>query len=305
MAVKERKTNEISHEFKKDGEIIVQNVQITKRCFIITPIGSEDDPIRRHIEGVYNAALEPVLRDFGYHTDLPHKILTPGSITRQIVECIYNSDLIIVNLTGINPNVMYELALAHCFNKPMIIIAEKGTKLPFDIINERTLFYDYDPEGVYELQTDLRNAMVELREVESFKSTVVSYVKEYNFDKNIKDDKDDNSNEVLTALRTLSRRIDRIDYTIRNTVYEDKNSESTLYSKSYRIVKPQDEESDFETEIKDLINSFRNSNINVMYRFWDDFCSLYFRNITPKLETVIEFELREFCNKYNLGYIKI
>ena len=35
----------------------------TKKCFVITPIGDEMSPIRRHIEGVIDAAIEPALGD--------------------------------------------------------------------------------------------------------------------------------------------------------------------------------------------------------------------------------------------------
>ena len=31
------------------------------KCFIITPIGDDTDPIRRHIEGIIDAALRPAL----------------------------------------------------------------------------------------------------------------------------------------------------------------------------------------------------------------------------------------------------
>ena len=33
------------------------------KCFIITPIGDDTDPIRRHIEGIIDAALRPALED--------------------------------------------------------------------------------------------------------------------------------------------------------------------------------------------------------------------------------------------------
>ena len=33
-----------------------------ERCFVVTPIGSEGDPIRRHIDGVIKAAIKPVFR---------------------------------------------------------------------------------------------------------------------------------------------------------------------------------------------------------------------------------------------------
>ena len=58
-------------------------------------------------------------------------------------------------MTNKNPNVMYELAFRHSLGKPVIMIAEKGTPLPSDIIMERTIFYQNDAQGVLELKDNI------------------------------------------------------------------------------------------------------------------------------------------------------
>lgn len=128
-----------------------------KRCFIITPIGKETDPIRRHIEGIIDAAIIPALSD-KYEIVVAHKITTPGTITKQIISEIYYDELVIANLTDRNPNVMYELALRHAIGKPVIMISDKDTILPADIIMERTIFYQNDAKGVLDLREDLIKA---------------------------------------------------------------------------------------------------------------------------------------------------
>ena len=132
-----------------------------KRCFIVTPIGSENDPIRRHIEGIFEAAIRHALED-KYKLIVAHKIYEPGSITKQVISEIYNAELVIANLTNRNPNVMYELAFRHSLGKPVIMIAESGTSLPSDIIMERTIFYQNDAQGVIELKKNLEKAENEI-----------------------------------------------------------------------------------------------------------------------------------------------
>lgn len=124
------------------------------RCFIITPIGDDSDPIRRHIDGIIEAAIQPALCN-KYELVVAHKISEPGSITKQIIKEIYSDKLAIANLTNKNPNVMYELAFRHSLGKPVIMIAEKGTPLPSDIIMERTIFYQNDAQGVLELKDNI------------------------------------------------------------------------------------------------------------------------------------------------------
>lgn len=131
------------------------------KCFIITPIGDDTDPIRRHIEGIIDAALRPALED-KYDLVVAHRISELGSITKQIITEIYSAKLVVANLTNRNPNVMHELALRHSLGKPVIMIAEKGTPLPSDIVMERTIFYQNDARGVIELRESIAAAEKEI-----------------------------------------------------------------------------------------------------------------------------------------------
>jgi hypothetical protein len=128
-----------------------------KKCFIITPIGAENSDVRRKAEGVINSVLKPILEGMDIEPIIPHRMADPGSITQQVLINILEDDLVIANLTGLNPNVMYELAVRHATGKPVVCIVERGTILPFDISSERTIFYTNDMEGVSELKIQLCN----------------------------------------------------------------------------------------------------------------------------------------------------
>jgi len=65
------------------------------------------------------------------------------NILKDIIQPIYEADIIIADLTGLNANVMYELGLAHSFNKKTIVIKKDDlSKLPFDLKQYRAKDYD-------------------------------------------------------------------------------------------------------------------------------------------------------------------
>ncbi|KNB74163.1 hypothetical protein ADS79_07420 [Brevibacillus reuszeri] len=131
------------------------------KCFIVTPIGPDDSTIRRAAEGVIDAVIVPVLtKELGFKEQnilVAHRMPNPGSINRQVISLILDADLVIANLTGLNPNVMYELAVRHAVRKPVVQICEKDTRLPFDIAEERTIKYTNDIAGVIDLQNKVKD----------------------------------------------------------------------------------------------------------------------------------------------------
>ncbi|WP_259065260.1 hypothetical protein HDF24_01100 [Mucilaginibacter sp. X4EP1] len=113
-----------------------------KKCFIITPIGESNSETNRKAFGLINAVMKPILEKYQYEPIAASDISSPGSINKQILIRLYEDELVIANLTGLNPNVMYELAVRHAVKKIVIIMAEKGTKLPFDLVDQRCIFYE-------------------------------------------------------------------------------------------------------------------------------------------------------------------
>lgn len=113
-----------------------------RRCFVVTPIGSNGSVERRHADMVFGAVLMPTLEARGYSLERSDLSQNPGQITADIFDALLNADLCIADLSYLNPNVFYELAVRHAFRKPVIQIALEGTHLPFDAANQRTIFFD-------------------------------------------------------------------------------------------------------------------------------------------------------------------
>ena len=75
---------------------------------------------------------------------------------------IIDADIIIADLTSKNPNVFYELGIAHSIGNKTVMTCQKEEKLPFDIANYRVIFYEQSIQGVKELAISLDKSIKEL-----------------------------------------------------------------------------------------------------------------------------------------------
>ena len=60
----------------------------------------------------------------------------------QIWKGIRGATVCVAELTGRNPNVMYELGLAHAIRKPVVLIVQSVDDIPFDLRHLRHIVYD-------------------------------------------------------------------------------------------------------------------------------------------------------------------
>jgi hypothetical protein len=140
-------------------ESIAENsddLSLNDQCFIITPIGDINSDIYVKAMGLIDAVIRPVLKEFKFNAVAANHISSPGSINKQLLKAILEDKLVIANLTGLNPNVMYELAVRHAARLPIVIMAETGTRLPFDITDQRTIFYNDTLAGLNDAKSQLR-----------------------------------------------------------------------------------------------------------------------------------------------------
>jgi len=115
----------------------------TKVCFFITPIGHPNSDARNRADKTQKYILTEVMA--GKFKILRADALPqPGSISHQVIKWLHEADLVVADLTGANPNVIYELAIRHSFNKISIHLIDKAETIPFDLKDERTIIFDIE-----------------------------------------------------------------------------------------------------------------------------------------------------------------
>lgn len=113
---------------------------------------SKSDDIRTQLENAFDV-FEQATQKFDYKCSKVTEKNTEGKITNEIVASLTHAGFVIVDLTEVKPNVMYELGLADGMGKPVIVTAREGTELPFDVKDKPVSFWN--PMNLKQLRLDL------------------------------------------------------------------------------------------------------------------------------------------------------
>jgi hypothetical protein len=105
---------------------------------------------------VYSEVIKTVCDSEGIDAIRVDEVSGPGIIIQDIVKSIRDARVVIADVSPVNANVFYEVGFAHALNKPTILLAEKNTKLPFDVSPFRTLFYENSIGGKRAFEEGLR-----------------------------------------------------------------------------------------------------------------------------------------------------
>jgi hypothetical protein len=78
-----------------------------------------------------------------------------SAIVQDIFNLVYRAQVVVVDFTGKNPNVMYETGIAHTLGKHVVPISQSLDDVPFDITHHRVLKYLPNAEGMRRLESSL------------------------------------------------------------------------------------------------------------------------------------------------------
>ena len=115
-----------------------------KKCFVIMPFGEKEDPKGNPIDfdKIYKEFIKPAVTDLGIECIRCDEISETGWIHSKMFKHIFESDVSVVDITLLNPNVFYELGIRHALKKHVtVLIRRAGTPSPFNIQGFQMLEY--------------------------------------------------------------------------------------------------------------------------------------------------------------------
>lgn len=120
------------------------------RCFLAMPFKAT------YSDELY-VKISSALRQLGIFCHRADEDIRGGTVMIDVLRGLAEAELVIIDVTGNNPNVFYELGIAHAVRcaESTVLITQAMEKVPFDVKHYRFLEYKADGDGFTELQARL------------------------------------------------------------------------------------------------------------------------------------------------------
>jgi hypothetical protein len=120
-------------------------------------------PFAEDLTAVYTSIIKPTVEEMGLVCRGADDFKTNKAIIQDIWKAICEARIVIADLTDLNPNVMYELGIAHTVGKETVLIYQRGRgkdpKFPFDLAHIRRIEYEDSATGGKKLENDLSETL--------------------------------------------------------------------------------------------------------------------------------------------------
>lgn len=185
----------------KKEENKTEVVETKPVCGIIMPISAIDNCSSEHWTEVKKILSEAIC-DAGYKPNLVSNADDIGIIQKRIIQNIYDNDIVVCDVSGKNPNVMFELGMRLAFDKPAIIIIDDKTDYSFDTSPIEHLSYPRDLRyyNILNFKEQLKTKIVATAEKARSDSNYTTFLKNFGeFEVAHVEKKEGSMNEVLLS----------------------------------------------------------------------------------------------------------
>ncbi len=127
----------------------------TDKCFVLMPF---QEPYNT----IYLDHVKPAIERSGFECLRADDFYSTNSVMTDIWNGINNCRFLVAELSSRNPNVMYELGIAHALGKAVIMICQQAEDVPFDFRHLRYFKYEFTPRGCLALENSIQKAIAEI-----------------------------------------------------------------------------------------------------------------------------------------------
>ena len=233
----------------KKEENKVESTAVKSICGIIMPISPIDNCSMEHWAEVKKIISEAIC-DAGYKPNLVSNADDIGIIQKRIIQNIYDNDIVVCDVSGKNPNVMFELGMRLAFDKPAIIVIDDKTDYSFDTSPIEHLSYPRDLRyyNILNFKEQLKTKIIATVEKAKTDPNYTTFLKNFGeFEVAHVEKKEGSINEVLLSkmeemsyhLSRMERRINTRDNVLVSSL-ESEKIKSIIHSGIEKFCKEKD-----------------------------------------------------------------
>ena len=193
-----------------------------KNCFVLMPIADCDGYEKGHFAHVYDDIIKPAIDKTEYTAIRADEVKETNFIHLDILKKLIDVPIAVCDLSTRNPNVLFELGIRQAFDKPVVLIQEKGTPKIFDIAPLRYLEYSKEMKyhEVLESQKKLQEAIEATKAAEGDSGNINSIVKLMALSSPAIIPNLDNSNKEVLALDVMRSQMNDLKMMMEMIVHE-------------------------------------------------------------------------------------
>jgi len=117
-------------------------------------------PFHSLFDAEYERVIRPAIEAVGLTCERGDEIYSPSPIIQNVWGRIRRARVVVAELSGRNPNVMYEVGLAHAIGKPILLLTRNEEDVPVDLRGLRYICYqEANPYWGADLRSDLTRVL--------------------------------------------------------------------------------------------------------------------------------------------------
>lgn len=188
------------------------------------PIADCEGYEKGHFLHVYNDIIKPAIDKTEYMAIRADEVKETNFIHLDILKKLIDAPIAVCDLSTRNPNVLFELGIRQAFDKPVVLIQEKGTPKIFDIAPLRYLEYSKDMKyhEVLESQKQLQESIEATKAAEGDSSNINSIVKLMALSTPAVIPNLDNSNKEVLALDVINSQMNDIRMMLERIIHDNR-----------------------------------------------------------------------------------
>src|SRR5262249_40430676 len=141
------------------------NAVIAKPFFGLPPDSGEPHdvfvvmPFAEQLRPVFDDHIKSACARLSLRCTRADDLFSVRSVVADVWSGIFFARVVIADCTGRNPNVFYEMGLAHALGRPVVLLTQNAEDVPFDVRHVRFIAYSFTPHGMVEFDRVLTETL--------------------------------------------------------------------------------------------------------------------------------------------------